>query len=166
MISYAHNKLWLAFTFTKVIINIVNATPASDFPCDYPEFLNTGVNSWKLNHYHLLWYIWNEEEYWLKIRGVFPLNKISLSIFCIFALSSYILKTMGRHRREYSQGRLRLKYPKQNYDAYKYYTLYYEYTWLTEAPIRKSGWAEECPTTWRNVGWTWKEGNLKTQQIV
>ena len=44
---------------------------------------------------------------------------------------------MGRHRREYPQGRLRLKYPKQNYDAYKYYTLYYEYTWLTEAPIRK-----------------------------
>ena len=27
------------------------------------------------------------------MRGGFPLNRISLSIFCIFALSSYILKT-------------------------------------------------------------------------
>ena len=44
---------------------------------------------------------------------------------------------MGRHRREYPKGRLRLKYNKSNYDKDKEYTLYYEYTWLDDAPIRK-----------------------------
>ena len=44
---------------------------------------------------------------------------------------------MGRHRREYPQGRLRLKYPKEGFDKLKKYTLYIEYTWLTDAPIRK-----------------------------
>lgn len=32
---------------------------------------------------------------------------------------------MGRHRREYPQGRLRLKYPKNRYDSQKQYSLYY-----------------------------------------
>ena len=44
---------------------------------------------------------------------------------------------MGRHRRQYPQGRLRLKCPKTGYDKNKSYTLNYEYTWLTDAPIRK-----------------------------
>ncbi len=43
---------------------------------------------------------------------------------------------MGRHRRDYPEGKLRLKYNKKNYDNQKPYTLYFEYTWLTE-PIRK-----------------------------
>ena len=37
---------------------------------------------------------------------------------------------MGRHRREYPLGKLRLKYPKAQFDSEKEYTLYFEYTSL------------------------------------
>ncbi len=59
---------------------------------------------------------------------------------------------MGRHRREYPQGRLRLKYPKQKFDAQKYYTLYYEYTWLTDAPIRKDTGLRVRVADWNEKG--------------
>ena len=59
---------------------------------------------------------------------------------------------MGRHRREYPQGRLRLKYPKQRYDNQKQYTLYYEYTWLTDAPIRKDTGLRVRVLDWNEKG--------------
>ena len=59
---------------------------------------------------------------------------------------------MGRHRREYPQGRLRLKYPKQRYDNLKQYTLYYEYTWLTDAPIRKDTGLRVRVADWNEKG--------------
>ena len=59
---------------------------------------------------------------------------------------------MGRHRREYPQGRLRLKYPKQRYNKDKRYTLYYEYTWLTDAPIRKDTGLRVRVDDWNEKG--------------
>lgn len=59
---------------------------------------------------------------------------------------------MGRHRREYPQGKLRLKYPEQKFDAQKYYTLYYEYTWLTDAPIRKDTGLRVRVADWNEKG--------------
>jgi integrase len=59
---------------------------------------------------------------------------------------------MGRHRRTYPEGRLRLKYPKQNYDAQKQYTLYYEYTWLDDAPIRKDTGLRVRVADWNEKG--------------
>lgn len=43
---------------------------------------------------------------------------------------------MGRHKRAYPQGKLRLKHPK-DYDDNKEYTLYYEYTWNKNDVIRR-----------------------------
>lgn len=59
---------------------------------------------------------------------------------------------MGRHRREYPLGKLRLKYPKQNYDKQKPYTLYYEYTWLDDAPIRKDTGLRVKVADWNEKG--------------
>ena len=68
---------------------------------------------------------------------------------------------MGRHRREYPQGRLRLKYPKQRYNSQKYYTLYYEYTWLTDAPIRKDTGLRVRVSDWNEKGSSGK-GELRS----
>ena len=59
---------------------------------------------------------------------------------------------MGRVRREYPQGRLRLKYPKSNFDKQKKYTLYYEYTWLKYHPIRKDTGLRVCVADWNEKG--------------
>lgn len=59
---------------------------------------------------------------------------------------------MGRHRREYPQGRLRLKYPKNRYDSQKQYSLYYEYTWLDDAPIRKDTGLRVRVADWNEKG--------------
>ena len=58
---------------------------------------------------------------------------------------------MGRHRREYPQGRLRLRCPKQ-YDNQKSYTLVYEYTWLTDAPVRKDTGLRVRVADWNEKG--------------
>lgn len=62
------------------------------------------------------------------------------------------IKIMGRHRREYPLGKLRLKYPKQNYDKQKAYTLYYEYTWLDDAPIRRDTGLRVRVADWNEKG--------------
>ena len=67
---------------------------------------------------------------------------------------------MGRHRRDYPQGRLRLKYPKKDYDKQKAYSLYYEYTWLTDAPVRKDTGLRVRVADWNEVGTTGK-GELR-----
>ena len=59
---------------------------------------------------------------------------------------------MGRHRREYPLGKLRLKYPKRSYDKQKAYTLYYEYTWLDDAPIRKDTGLRVKVADWNEKG--------------
>lgn len=59
---------------------------------------------------------------------------------------------MGRHRREYPTGKLRLKYNKSNYDTQKAYTLYYEYTWLDGAPIRKDTGLRVKVADWNEKG--------------
>lgn len=59
---------------------------------------------------------------------------------------------MGRHRREYPQGRLRLKYPKRGFDKDKAYTLYYEYTWLTDSPVRKDTGLRVKVQDWNQKG--------------
>ena len=59
---------------------------------------------------------------------------------------------MGRHRREYPTGKLRLKYPKDGYDKNKAYTLYYEYTWLDAAPIRKDTGIRVRVDDWNEKG--------------
>lgn len=68
---------------------------------------------------------------------------------------------MGRHRREYPLGKLRLKYPKQNYDKQKLYTLYYEYTWLDDAPIRKDTGLRVKVADWNEKGTSGK-GELRS----
>lgn len=45
-----------------------------------------------------------------------------------------------------------MKYPKQKFDAQKYYTLYYEYTWLTDAPIRKDTGLRVRVADWNEKG--------------
>ena len=67
---------------------------------------------------------------------------------------------MGRHRREYPQGRLRLKYPKDGFDKQKEYTLYFEYTWLDDAPIRKDTGLRVRVADWNDKGTTGK-GELR-----
>lgn len=67
---------------------------------------------------------------------------------------------MGRSRREYPQGRLRLKYNKSNYDTQKEYTLYYEYTWLDDAPIRKDTGIKVKVADWNPKGST-NRGELR-----
>lgn len=67
---------------------------------------------------------------------------------------------MGRHRREYPLGKLRLKYPKQ-YDKQKEYTLYYEYTWLNDAPIRKDTGLRVKVADWNEKGTSGK-GELRS----
>lgn len=59
---------------------------------------------------------------------------------------------MGRHRRQYPQGRLRLKYTKSNYDKSKKYTLYYEYTWLANDVIRKDTGLRVKVADWNEKG--------------
>lgn len=59
---------------------------------------------------------------------------------------------MGRHRRESPIGRLRLKYPKSGYDKHKLYTLYYEYTWLDNAVIRKDTQVRVRVDDWNEKG--------------
>lgn len=74
---------------------------------------------------------------------------------------------MGRSRREYPIGRLRLKYPKTNYDKQKEYTLYYEYTWLDSSPIRKDtgirvkvdDWNEKAGELRSSFGGNFKQRN-------
>lgn len=58
---------------------------------------------------------------------------------------------MGRHRREFPQGKLRLKHP-QNYDTQKAYTLYFEYTWLNYPPIRKDTGLRVKVVDWNTKG--------------
>lgn len=67
---------------------------------------------------------------------------------------------MGRHRREYPLGKLRLKYPKAQFDSDKEYTLYYEYTWLTDPPIRKDTGLRVKVSDWNEKGATGK-GELR-----
>lgn len=59
---------------------------------------------------------------------------------------------MGRHRREYPLGKLRLRYPKKGFDEKKAYTLYYEYTWLDDAPIRKDTGLRVRVADWNEKG--------------
>lgn len=59
---------------------------------------------------------------------------------------------MGRHRRESPIGRLRLKFPKLGYDKHKLYTLYYEYTWLDNAVIRKDTQVRVRVDDWNEKG--------------
>lgn len=59
---------------------------------------------------------------------------------------------MGSYRREYPLGKLWFKYPKQNYDKQKPYTLYYEYTWLDDAPIRKDTGLRVKVADWNEKG--------------
>lgn len=59
---------------------------------------------------------------------------------------------MGRHRRESPIGRLRLKYPKSGYDKHKLYTLYYEYTWLDNAVVRKDTQVRVRVDDWNEKG--------------
>lgn len=67
---------------------------------------------------------------------------------------------MGRHRREYPRGRLRLKYPKQGFDKDKAYTLYYEYTWLNDSPVRKDTGLRVKVQDWNEKGTSGK-GELR-----
>lgn len=84
-------------------------------------------------------------------------NLVYFLYLCIILLHT---TKMGRHRREYPQGRLRLKYPKGSVDKQKAYTLYYEYTWLTDAPIRKDTGLRVRVADWNEVG-TSKKGELR-----
>lgn len=59
---------------------------------------------------------------------------------------------MGRSRREYPQGRLRLRYRKDNYDKQKEYSLCFEYTWLDDAPIRKDTGIKVKVVDWNPKG--------------
>lgn len=70
------------------------------------------------------------------------------------------IQRMGRNKRTYPQGRLRLKYPKQDYDKQKRYTLYYEYTWLDDAPIRKDTGLRVRVEDWNEKG-TSAKGELR-----
>ncbi len=67
---------------------------------------------------------------------------------------------MGRHRREYPLGKLRLRYPKKGFDEKKAYTLYYEYTWLDDAPIRKDTGLRVRVADWNEKGTSGK-GELR-----
>lgn len=62
---------------------------------------------------------------------------------------------MGRHRREYPTGKLRLRYYKNNCDNLKEYPIVYEYTWLKNPPIRKDS-GVKC----RIAHWDEKKGEL------
>ncbi len=55
---------------------------------------------------------------------------------------------MGRNRRLYPQGKLRLIYNKSKYDSNKKYTVCFEYTWLKSAPIRKDSGIRCKVTDW------------------
>ena len=68
---------------------------------------------------------------------------------------------MGRSRREYPEGKLRLKYPKDKYNPQKEYTLYYEYTWLDDNPIRKDTGLRVKVDDWNPKGTTCKGGELR-----
>lgn len=68
---------------------------------------------------------------------------------------------MGRNRRAYPQGRLRLKYNKSHYDKQKEYTINYEYTWLDEPPITKSTGLKVKVADWNEKGTTGK-GELRS----
>ena len=68
---------------------------------------------------------------------------------------------MGRSRREYPEGKLRLKYPKDGYNPQKEYTLYYEYTWLDDNPIRKDTGLRVKVDDWNPKGTTCKGGELR-----
>ena len=67
---------------------------------------------------------------------------------------------MGRHRREYPQGRLRLKHPKEGYDQQKKYTLSYEYTWLDNDVVRKDTGLRVRVNDWNPKGTSGK-GELR-----
>lgn len=59
---------------------------------------------------------------------------------------------MGRHRRTYPTGKLRLKYKKTDYDANKAYPLCFEYTWLDSTPIRKDTGVKVRVADWNPKG--------------
>ena len=66
---------------------------------------------------------------------------------------------MGRIRREYPTGKLRLIHPSK-YDENKAYTLYYEYTWLDGYPIRRDTGLRVKVEQWNPKGTTCKGGEL------
>lgn len=88
--------------------------------------------------------------------------------FCFLVYFTYIccilqhIKIMGRSRREFPLGRLRLKYNKNKYDKQKEYTLYYEYTWLDEPPIRKDTGLRVRVADWNEKGTACKGGELRS----
>lgn len=65
---------------------------------------------------------------------------------------------MGRHRREYPKGKLRLKDYKKSDKADKEYTLCYEYTWLDSAPIRKSTGIKVKASEWNKNAFSGRGG--------
>lgn len=67
---------------------------------------------------------------------------------------------MGRHKRAYPQGKLRLKHPK-DFDKNKEYTLYYEYTWNKNDVIRRDTGLAVRVGDWNPKGTTGK-GELRS----
>ena len=53
-----------------------------------------------------------------------------------------------------------MKYPKQGFDKDKAYTLYYEYTWLNDSPVRKDTGLRVKVQDWNEKGTSGK-GELR-----
>lgn len=81
---------------------------------------------------------------------------------------------MGKNRRDYPTGRLRLRYYKNKYDSQKEYMVVYEYNWLKNAPIRKDSgvrcrvahWDEKKCELTKDYGASYKYQNTLLKDTI